>query len=117
MDNTHVLIVEDDVLIAMDLEDELTDQGFAPVTAATVPDAQRHLAEKKPVFAVLDMHLKADTTFDLAAHLRDHQIPFVFLSGNDASSLPDHLKTVQVLTKPVLLDDLVKVIKASIGTG
>lgn len=102
----RILIVEDDVLISMDLEDELMDRGFDAVGAATVAAAQRVLAEETPSFALLDMHLKDETTFELAARLRGEGIPYIFISGNDAGSLPEELKSSRILTKPVSMDVL-----------
>ncbi|MDF1728606.1 MAG: response regulator [Sulfitobacter sp.] len=111
-DNKRIMIVEDDALIAMDLEDELSDRGFDPVVASNIPAATRLLDSEALTFAVLDMHLKSETTFALANELRRRDLPFVFLSGNDISALPDDLKDAKVLTKPVLLDDLVVEINA-----
>ncbi|KQB96083.1 hypothetical protein AL073_12570 [Loktanella sp. 1ANDIMAR09] len=105
-----ILIVEDDPLIAMDLEDELSDRGFDAVCATTVADAQSILAQQPPSFAFLDMHLRTDTSFDLARELQAQGVPFAFVSGNDASSLPEDLRSSQILTKPINFDDLVRMI-------
>lgn len=101
-----ILIVEDDPLIAMDLEDELSDRGFDPVWAATVADARMILEEQAPSFAFLDMHLRTDTSFELARELRVQGVPFAFVSGNDASALPEDLQSSKILTKPISFDDL-----------
>ncbi|SEV97803.1 Response regulator receiver domain-containing protein [Cognatiyoonia koreensis] len=105
-----ILIVEDDPTIAMDLEDELSDRGYDPVSAATVPDARKLLERQAPSFAFLDMHLRTDTSFDLARELREQGVPFAFVSGNDASALPEDLRTSKILTKPINYDDLIKMI-------
>jgi DNA-binding response OmpR family regulator len=106
----RILIVEDNKLIAMDLADELSDRGFDPVCATTIPDARKLFEQQAPSFAVLDMHLKADTSFDLARELKGRAIPFVFVSGNDASSLPEDLRSAKMLTKPIDFDELGKTI-------
>lgn len=105
-----ILIVEDDPLIAMDLEDELSDRGFDCVCATTVQDAHVLLERHAPSFAFLDMHLRTDTSFDLARELRVQGVPFAFVSGNDASSLPEDLRTSEILTKPINFDELVALI-------
>lgn len=108
---TKVLIVEDDVLIAMDLEDELTDRGFA-VTACvtTVAQARDAIEAAPPDVAILDMHLKSETTFDLAGALQSRGVPYIFVSGNEVSALPAHLQSCPILTKPVHMDDIAALI-------
>ena len=106
----RILIVEDNKLIAMDLEDELSERGFEPVCAATIEDARRLLEEQPPAFAVLDMHVKADTSFDLARELTGRAIPLAFVSGNDVSSLPEDLRSAEILTKPIDFDELCRTI-------
>lgn len=105
-----ILIVEDNPLIAMDLEDELSDRGFDAVCATSVSDARSLVARQAPSFAFLDMHLRTDTSFDLARELRAQGVPFVFISGNAASSLPEDLRTSKILTKPINFDDLIGMI-------
>lgn len=107
----RILIVEDNALIAMDLEDELADRGFFPVCAGSVAEARAFLESEDPLFALLDVQLKSETSFDLALELQQRGIPFAFLSGNDASALPDDLKSATILSKPVHMD----VIAATIG--
>lgn len=97
-------------LIAMDTEDELSERGFDPSCAATVPDAQNILEQHAPEFANLDMHLRSGTSFDLARVLRTKGVPFACDSGNDASSLPEDLRSSNILTKLINFDDLVKLI-------
>lgn len=109
-EHRRILIVEDNKLIAMDLADELSDRGFDPVCATTIPDARKLLEQQAPAFAVLDMHLKADTSFDLARELKGRSIPFVFVSGNDVSSLPEDLRSANMLTKPIDFDELCRTI-------
>ena len=59
------------------------------------------------------MHLRAETTFALARELREDGIAFVFLSGNDASALPEDLRSSRILAKPLLFDELLKIVEAS----
>jgi DNA-binding response OmpR family regulator len=106
----RILIVEDDALIAMDLEDELTDRGFDPVSAATIAHAQQVLESEPLMFVVLDMHLRSETTFEFARELQERGVAFLFLSGNDRSSLPEDLQSSKILEKPVHYDTLVEMI-------
>jgi hypothetical protein len=56
------------------------------------------------------MHLRTDTSLDLARELHAQDVPFAFVSGNDASSLPEELRSSQILTKPINFDDVVRMI-------
>lgn len=110
----RILLVEDDALIAMDFEDELTDQGYDVVCASNVAKAQKILSEETPSLVILDMHLKSETTFTIAQDLLSKQVPFFFLSGNDVSALPPDLATSTLLTKPVQMDQVLAEISASL---
>lgn len=107
----RILIVEDDPLIAMDLEDELADHGMPAVWAISVAQAHSILDTEMPWVAILDMNLKTETSFAIAERLLREEVPFVFVSGNDVSSLPDHLKSSTILSKPVMLGDVIREIK------
>jgi len=111
----RVLIVEDDPLIAMDLEDELSDRGFVAVCATSVARARALMDGSSTGLAILDMHLGSDTSFAFATDLMEQGVPFFFLSGNDASALPPHLAGCHILTKPVRTADVVKLIEVITG--
>lgn len=108
----RILLLEDDTLIAMDLEDELADHGYVAVCAAKVSQAEAILTQETPCFAILDMQLNGETSFPVAERLKAKGVPFVFVSGNDASALPDTLKGSQIITKPVQLSALLTEIDA-----
>jgi DNA-binding response OmpR family regulator len=112
-DQPHILIVEDNPIIAMELEDELQDQGFAVMgCAATVAKARALMLKQQPALVILDMHLKSEATFDLALDLRAKGIAFFFLSGSPASRLPPELRSSKVLTKTVSTEDLLAFVKS-----
>jgi CheY-like chemotaxis protein len=53
-----------------------------------------------PSLAVLDVQLGAVTAYRLADLLRDRGIPFVFITGHEASSVPNAYADVPLLQKP-----------------
>lgn len=81
----RVLLVEDEPLVAMMMEDLLTDLGCARVeTFAALGPAMSWLERQAapPDGAVLDVNLGGgETVFPLAAALRDRGVPFVFATG------------------------------------
>lgn len=76
------LVVEDELLIALDLEDTLQSAGAEILSAGRVEEALDLLNRTADLdFAVLDMHLGHDTSLPIAAVLAGRNIPFAFLSG------------------------------------
>src|SRR6202022_3422182 len=77
-----VLIVEDDPIIALDLEDTILGFGVKTVrTAASVARALRMIADRPPDFALLDVGLFSEKTFAIAERLDALKIPYVFVTG------------------------------------
>ncbi len=96
-----VLLVEDNMIIALDAEESLYDLGASTVTVApTVGDALDHLAGNKPGFAALDYNLGDGTSAVVAQRLRAMNVPFVFMTGlGKALSVPD-VGEFDVVIKP-----------------
>lgn len=113
MDNKKaILIVEDEFLIAMDLEDSLRDQGYDVVgPASTVTQAMTLIEAQAVAAAVLDYNLKDGTSEALATQLIAQSIPVVFLSGDSLANRPEALQSCLVLSKPVSLTELAEALK------
>lgn len=83
-----VLVVEDEVLIAMDLERLLGRHGFRVLgPAATVAEALLLLDDAPPDVALLDVNLRGEMVTPVAEALRARGIPFVLASAYDATQL------------------------------
>jgi DNA-binding response OmpR family regulator len=79
------MVVEDEAIIAMSLEDGLSDQGFqvmGPFSACA--DALAALETAAPDLAILDAVLSDGPCLELARELRGRGVPFVIYSGADA---------------------------------
>ncbi|MFN3509116.1 MAG: HWE histidine kinase domain-containing protein [Allorhizobium sp.] len=106
-----ILLVEDQVLIAMDAEMMLADAGIDNVvTASSSTDALNQLKTFTPAIAILDINLGRDTSVPVAEELMRRGIPFVFATGyDDRSAVPDELLSVPVVRKPY---DSIALVKA-----
>lgn len=96
-----ILLVEDDFLIAMQLEAVLLAAGYdvlGPV--ATVRKALHALAEERPAAAILDVNLGDETAFPVADALAERAVPFVFCTGRDLATLPAAYRRRPMLRKP-----------------
>jgi two-component system, response regulator PdtaR len=81
-DGRLVLVVEDEFLIALDLELLLRRHGWRVLgPAATVDQALRLLAGETPDVAVLDVNLRGEPVTPVAAELRARGVPFVLASA------------------------------------
>jgi DNA-binding response OmpR family regulator len=77
-----VLLLEDEALIAVDLQDELQDAGFevaGPFTTCTA--ALEWLETKTPDAAILDAALKDGPCRKIALELGRREVPFLIYSG------------------------------------
>lgn len=99
----RVLIVEDDYFLAEDLKAELESKGAEVVgPAGRVSDALALLANAQRLDgAVLDVNLGGETAYPIADALRAKKIPFVFVTGYDASFIPAAYADVTRCEKPV----------------
>jgi CheY-like chemotaxis protein len=98
----RMLVVEDNMIIALDLEDMLTRLGVKHITvASSVAQALEALNDEKPPFAILDVNLGQETSFPIAEALQEAGVPFAFGTGfGDSAAFPDRFKETPVLQKP-----------------
>ena len=103
----RILIVEDEPLLAMNLEDMLIELGHHVAGTATRIDKALSLAEGSEFnLAILDINLAGSNTFQVAAILQKRGIPFIFTSGYGADGLIDGYREACLLTKPFGVKEL-----------
>lgn len=96
------MIVEDEVLVAMDLESSLCEAGHEVVGAAGDAEAALRLAEARPEIAFVDVNLRdGDTGPEIARRLaHEHGVRVVFLTANPLSVIGRSTGAFGVLSKP-----------------
>ena len=114
LDGLRVLVLEDEFLIAMDVEQLCRDNGAADVTIA------RDLTEidiDGPVsfdVAIVDLMLGGTSTLGFAGRLRDRGIPFVFASGySNPEEIAIGFPGVTLVQKPYSGADLIEAVAAA----
>lgn len=97
-----VLLVEDNLIIALDAEEMFHELGAARVEiAASVSEAFRLIDEAVPAFALLDLNLGSESSIPVAERLCELKVPVVFASGyGDTYDLPPKLEACPILEKP-----------------
>jgi DNA-binding response OmpR family regulator len=104
----RILVVEDEPLLAMLLEESVTELGHEVAgAAATVEQAMALLDEGTVELALLDFSLGQQTTsVPVAVRLRERGIPFLYLSGHRSLGEEGNYPPAPLLTKPFSLDQL-----------
>jgi light-regulated signal transduction histidine kinase (bacteriophytochrome)/CheY-like chemotaxis protein len=117
--DTRVLLVEDQLLIAMDAEGLLASAGVtAVVIAGSAAEAMQRLAEATPDVAVLDVNLGDGTSIPVAEELRRRGVPFIFATGyGDTMMIPPEFAGVPVVRKPYAADTLVRAIAEALAAA
>ena len=111
----RVILVEDEPLVAMMMEDLLTDLGCeiaASLGSLSTALAWLEKSDERIDGAVLDVNLGGgETVFPLAEALRRRGVPFAFATGYGA--LPsDRYPETPLIHKPVNLEQLLPVVQA-----
>jgi len=83
-ENKHLLVVEDEGIIAMHIENTLTNAGYTVTLAGSAEEALQKASERLPVLALLDIMLAGDKdgVWTAAALTERFDIPIVFLTGH-----------------------------------
>ena len=111
-----VLVVEDEFLLAMELEALLEQRGcrvLGPV--ATIDRALAVLDNHRPAAAVLDVNLKGTRATPIAAALQDRRVPFVLVTGYGDGQLNEpELKGQPRLEKPLNRQKLLRTLERAV---
>lgn len=113
----HILIVEDEAAIAIDLAQLLADHGATIIgPIGTVPEALSSIASLKPDCAVLDINLDGESVRVVAEALANAGVPFVFVTGYSNERVPQQYSDRPVLQKPYNASQLVAALARAIAT-
>lgn len=117
-----ILIVEDNVIIADDMQSMLEEIGYEIVDNVIVYEQAVEVLKNNQVDLVLiDIILASDKTgIDLGKHIRDnYNIPFIFVTSNSDRATVENAKTVKpngYLVKPFEQQDLYTSIEIALSS-
>ncbi|MEO9529790.1 HWE histidine kinase domain-containing protein [Roseibium sp.] len=107
-----VLIVEDNLIIAMDAEGIFEALGSQEVCVVSdVKSALTEIDGRTDVFdfALLDINLGSETSYPVALRLRAQNVPFVFASGyGENADIPKEIADARTVSKPYDKDVLIE---------
>lgn len=109
--NNKVLIVEDEFIVANDLQLILKQAGYMVTgIAVSAEEAYEHIAKNKPDLVLLDIYLEGKQSgIDIAKKLKTENIAFVYLSANSNQTILEEAKRTDpygFLVKPFREKDL-----------
>jgi response regulator of citrate/malate metabolism len=102
------MIVEDEMLLAMELESEVEMAGHEVLgTAINRTQVNDLLQAGRPDFAFVDVHLQdGPTGIDIGRDLASKGIPYVFVSGNIKKVPPDLAGALGAIEKPYTVNGM-----------
>ncbi|MCB0687569.1 MAG: response regulator transcription factor [Saprospiraceae bacterium] len=120
MSNISILIIEDEVIIAQDIADQIQSLGYD--IAGIIHNSEKaidYLSFNTPDLVLCDIRIKGDKDgIDIAAMNQNHQqVPFIFLTSlSDRSTLDRAKKTLPYgyIVKPFTERDLLSAIEIAL---
>lgn len=116
-----ILIVEDEIIIAMEIQVRLESAGFAVCGLASSGEKAIALArEKNPDLVLMDITLKGPLDgLETAGRIQaEKSIPVIFLSATDDEAVLRRIREARLgfsLAKPFKESDLIAAVRVSLG--
>jgi PAS domain S-box-containing protein len=108
----RILIIEDEPLVAMELESNLTAAGCEVIGPAATLERAKPLVEGTNCdAALLDVNLAGQPVDELATLLTKKNCPFAFVTGYGREALPHGFRGAVVLAKPFRADQLLATVE------
>jgi CheY-like chemotaxis protein len=108
----QVLVVEDEMVVAMLIEDMVIELGYQVSGIATqVADAIALVERDSFDLAILDVNLNGREVFPLADILEERGVPFMFATAYGQRGIPERYRGSPVVQKPFSSIDLRKALQ------
>ena len=112
-----ILLVEDEMMVAMLLDAVLEKEGCTVISAGYLQQATLLAMERAIDAAVLDVNLHGKRSYPVADALATRSIPFVFSTGYGDVELQRLYPSRPVLAKPYRPEDLIAILSALIAAA
>jgi two-component sensor histidine kinase len=112
LQGSRIIIIEDEPLVAMDLESSLKAAGCGIVgSVGTIEQGKNLIANTECDAALIDANLAGHPVDELAAALTQKNIPFAFVTGYGRVALPLGFRDALMLNKPFGQEQLLAVME------
>ncbi len=109
----RILVVEDETLIAIDIENILKSAGYEVVGPVAKLEMALQIARIETFdAAILDVNIRGGRVFPVAEVLLARGVPFVLASGYGTWALPETLQGQARLIKPFRSEDVLEAVRA-----
>lgn len=114
-----VFVVEDEALVALNLEMVLGDIGYDVIGPAMRFDHAQGMIEQglSADAAILDVNIGGRKVFELAEKLASREIPIVFATGYGKAGVPEEWRGCPVLQKPYVEQDVRSALATLLSEG
>ena len=93
MSEKNILIAEDDVITAMDLELTLRSWNYNVKSIASGEEAVKEAFENKPDLILMDIDLKGMNGIEASKKIEKLSIPIIYVTGRDVEKLVQSVET------------------------
>jgi DNA-binding response OmpR family regulator len=109
---TRILVIEDELMVAMSLEMALEGAGYEVIGPFGRLEQALDVARNGQMdMALLDVNVRGEAIFPVADVLTARGIPYAFLTGYGREAIPARFDADQVLSKPFLADKLMATVR------
>jgi len=114
----RVMVAEDELLVAMMIEDVLADAGCVLVGPfCNVPGALIAAKDATIDIALLDVNLRGQMIYPAAEILALRHIPFLLLTGYGRNAVPPNHPEWEACSKPFKIAGLIRQLSARVAAG
>lgn len=115
----RVLVVEDTLMVAEEISEELRDHGCVVLgPAPSVAAALKVVAEERLDRALLDVNLSGEECYPVAVELLARHVPFAFITGySQKGVMPERFRHVSRLVKSFSEHSLIEFVQRNFGSS
>jgi DNA-binding response OmpR family regulator len=115
-ERASILIVEDDVLIAIDLQHMLEGEGYQVIGPAfCAASALALIEDEAPALALLDANLGRTNSFELADVLLARKSKVIFVTGHSRGWISMSHRHHRLIAKPFLPEEVLAAVNSELN--
>ncbi|WP_062231556.1 response regulator [Aureimonas sp. N4] len=116
LEGLRIFAVEDESLVAMQLEDILDELGCVVAGLAMRVDRAQAMLDSEPGIdaAILDMNIAGVKVYPVAERLRERNVPIVFATGYGLEGIEMEWRVFPVLQKPYTAEQIARALLQAI---
>ncbi|KTQ97698.1 response regulator [Aureimonas ureilytica] len=116
LEGLRIFAVEDESLVAMQLEDILDELGCVVAGLAMRVDRAQAMLDAEPGIdaAILDMNIAGVKVYPVAERLRERNVPIVFATGYGLEGIEMEWRVFPVLQKPYTAEQIARALLQAI---